>query len=416
MGACGDANALLAEIAEVGCDPERGGYTRPVFSPAELRLRTWFTTHATERGLDVETDRNGIMWAWWDPTPAHGEPAAEPGRRCDAIVTGSHLDSVPGGGNLDGPLGVASALAAVDLLRYRGVQPVRPLGIAVFPEEEGSRFGVACLGSRLLAGILDPEEVRGTTDDTGRTFAEVCADIGFDPDRIGADPARIASISAFVELHVEQGRGLADLGRPVALAGAILAHGRWHLRIEGRGDHAGATRMADRHDPVVVASAVIQSVRRHATGERDARGTVGRIKVVPGGTNVIASAVDLWIDVRHRAEEVVQRIVDEVRDDAIRAAEAEGCTVALTEQSFSPTVDFDANLRGAMQAVLPDAPVLDTGAGHDAGVLASVIPTGMLFVRNPTGASHTPAEHAEPADIAAGVEALTGVLAHLLTR
>lgn len=413
MPACGDANALLAEIDQVGLDPERGGYTRPVFSQAELRLRTWFTTHATQRGLDVETDSNGIIWAWWDPSPAGG---ARPAERREAVVTGSHLDSVPGGGNLDGPLGVASALAAIDLLRFRGVQPVRPLGVAVFPEEEGSRFGVACLGSRLLTGVVTPESVRELADENGRTFVNVCSEIGFDPTGIGPDPSRLAAISAFVELHVEQGRGLVDLGHPVALAGAIIAHGRWHLRMEGRGDHAGATRMADRHDPVVVASAVIQSVRRHTLAVPDARGTVGRLKVIPGGTNVIASSVDLWIDVRHRSEATVRSIVAAVMADVTCAADAEGCTVTLTEQSFSPTVDFDPQLRDSMQAVLRDAPVLDTGAGHDAGVLASVIPTGMLFVRNPTGASHTPAESIDPADVTAGVEALADVLAHLLTR
>lgn len=408
-----DANQLLDEIRDIGRDSERGGYTRPVFSPAELRLRSWFTTHAAQRGLDVETDRNGVMWAWWDVPGASQHSSA---RRGDAVVTGSHLDSVPGGGNLDGPLGVASALAAVDLLRARRVHPARPLAIAVFPEEEGSRFGVACLGSRLLVDAVDPARVRELTDETGSTFAEVCTEVGFDPARIGPDPERLAGISAFVELHVEQGRGLADTGHPIALAGAIIAHGRWHLRIEGRGDHAGATRMADRQDPVVVASETIRSVRRHTLAVRDARGTVGRMKVLPGGTNVIASSVDLWLDVRHRDEGAVRGIVDRIFAETARAAADEGCTVALSEHSFSPTVFFDPELRDAMQEVLPDAPALDTGAGHDAGVLAAAIPTGMLFVRNPTGASHTPDEHADPDDITAGVDALADVLEHLLTR
>lgn len=402
-----DANALLAEIEDIGADAERGGYTRPVFSAAELELRSWFQGHAEARGLSVESDGNGILWAWWD---------VEGRERSDIIVTGSHLDSVPGGGNFDGPLGVASALAAVDVLRDRGVQPVRPLAVAVFPEEEGSRFGVACLGSRLIAGAVTPERVRGLVDDSGRTYADVAASVGEDPDGIGPDPDRLSRISAFVELHIEQGRGLVDLGRSVALAGAIIAHGRWHVRIEGRGDHAGATRMVDRQDPVVVAAETIRSLRAHTLIVDDARGTVGRIKVTPGGTNVIASAVDLWLDVRHLDETAVHRIVSEVTAATTRAADAEGCTVAVTEQSFSPTVDFDAELRGRMQSVLPDAPVLDTGAGHDAGVLAAVVPTGMLFVRNLTGTSHTPTETAEPDDVTAGVDALADVLEDLLTR
>lgn len=403
-----DANALLAEIEGIGVDHERGGYSRPVFSPAELELREWFQTHAAARGLSVETDGNGILWAWWDVPDA--------GDRRGVIVTGSHLDSVPGGGNFDGPLGVASALAAVDVLRDRGIRPVRPLAVAVFPEEEGSRFGIACLGSRLLAGAVEPDRVRALTDESGRSFADAASDAGFDPSTIGADPDRLAGIAGFVELHVEQGRGLIDLDQPVALAGAIIAHGRWHVRIEGRGDHAGATRMADRQDPVVVAAETIRSLRVHTLVVDDARGTVGRVKVTPGGTNVIASSVDLWMDVRHHSEEAVRRIVSEVTAGTERAADAEGCVVTVTEQSFSPTVSFDSGLRDRMQSVLPDAPVLDTGAGHDAGVLAAVIPTGMLFVRNPTGASHTPAESAGPEDVTAGVDALADVLAHLLTR
>ncbi|MBD7957742.1 allantoate amidohydrolase [Microbacterium sp. Sa4CUA7] len=407
-----DGNALLAEIAGIGVDPFTGGYLRPVFSPAELELRAWFVSCAEERGLDVETDGNGIVWAWWD-LPADAAAARD---RSGAILTGSHLDSVPGGGNFDGPLGVVSALAAIDVLRSRGVRPRRPLAIAVFPEEEGSRFGLACLGSRLLSGAADPVAVRGLSDATGRTYAEVSAEAGLDPALIGPDLERLARIAAFIELHVEQGRGLVDLDRPVALAGGIIAHGRWRIRIDGRGDHAGATRMADRQDPVVVAAEAVRSLRAHTLVVDDARGTIGRIEVVPGGTNVIASSAEIWMDVRHRSEDAVRRIVDEVTAATQRAADAEGCTITVTEQSFSPTVEFDGALRAQLQSILPEAPVLDTGAGHDAGILAASVPTAMLFVRNPTGASHTPAETAEPEDVDAGVTALADVLGHLLTH
>lgn len=138
---------LMSDIAALGTDPIRGGYTRPVYSTAELDLRSWFIDQATQRGLAVETDRNGAIWAWWDISGSN---------RNNALVTGSHLDSVPGGGPFDGPLGVASALVAVDILRARGTNPTRPLAVVVFPEEEGSRFGVACLGSRLMTGAIDP--------------------------------------------------------------------------------------------------------------------------------------------------------------------------------------------------------------------------------------------------------------------
>lgn len=398
-----DANALLAEIAGIGCDEVRGGYSRPVFGPAELRLRDWFAGHAKALGLDVHTDSNGVIWAWWDT-----------GDRADAVVTGSHLDSVPGGGNFDGPLGVASGLAAVARLQEAGFRPARPIAVTVWPEEEGSRFGLACLGSRLATGAADPDTVRALSDDSGASFARAAAESGvLDPATIGPDLAALARIGAFVELHVEQGRGLADLDQPVALGGAILAHGRWHVTLTGTGDHAGSTRMADRHDPVFVAAGLIRAVRCQAAAVPEARATVGRLQVTPGGTNVIASRVDAWLDVRHRDDATVRGIVSAIEAAAGQAARAEGCTVTVAEESFSPAVDFDAGLRARLQSVLPDAPVLDTGAGHDAGVLAAAVPTAMLFVRNPTGTSHAPAESARPVDVEAGVAALTRVLTAL---
>lgn len=399
---------LMAEIAGTGADSARGGYTRPVFSAAELDLRTWFTEQAGRRGLAVETDNNGIIWAWWDVPGAAG-----PGARDNAVVTGSHLDSVPGGGPFDGPLGVASALVAVDILRGRGHTPVRPLAIAVFPEEEGSRFGVACLGSRLLAGAIDPGRARRLRDPEGNTFADVAAANGQDPGLIGPDPAALARIGQFVELHVEQGRGLIDLGRPVAVGSSILGHGRWRLRLTGQGNHAGTTLIEDRRDPMVAAAACISAVRAVALRHRNVRATVGRIVPVPGGTNVIASAVDLWIDVRHPDDSVTAAAVADIHQEARIAAAGEGCGLDLVEESLSPTTHFDAGLRDTLGALLPGAPVLDTGAGHDAGVLAARVPTAMLFVRNPTGVSHSPEEHVEDHDAEAGAVALADVLAGL---
>ncbi|MFW6775862.1 allantoate amidohydrolase [Nocardioides sp. CPCC 205120] len=397
---------LLAEVADVGRDATRGGYSRFVYDHAELTLREWFTEQAERRSMEVETDRNGALWAW-----RHGSGGSvAPG----AVVTGSHLDSVPGGGAYDGPLGVASALAAVDLLDARGVRPARPLAVVAFPEEEGARFGVACLGSRLLAGAIDPDRARGLRDAEGRTFAEVAAAAGLDVAHVGPDPARLAGIGAFVELHVEQGRGLADLDRPVAVASSVLGHGRWRLVVEGEGNHAGTTLMADRRDPLVAAAAVVLAVREVARRYDDARATVGRLQPVPGGTNVIASRVDLWLDARHPDDAVTAALVADVRRRAQELAAAEGCTVSLVEESYGGTVHFDAALRDRLLGVLPGAPVLATGAGHDAGVLASAVPTAMLFTRNPTGVSHSPHEHVEDADAEAGAVALADVLTDLL--
>ncbi|MEZ0491690.1 allantoate amidohydrolase [Kineococcus sp. TBRC 1896] len=397
---------LLAATVDTGRDRARGGYSRPVFSAAERELLEWYLAELRARGLEGTTDRNGVVWAWWNPAglPLEG-----------AVVTGSHLDSVPGGGAFDGPLGVVSALRALDLLRERGVDPARPLGLAVFPEEEGSRFGVACLGSRLLTGAVTPGRALALTDPDGNTFADVARGAGLDPAGFGRDDEALARIGCFVELHVEQGRGLVDLGAPVAVATSVIGHGRWRFTVRGEGNHAGTTLLADRRDPLLVAALVVAAARDVAAANPGTRATVGRLDPVPGGTNVIASRVDLWLDVRHPEDVVTAAVVAEVSRRAARLAAAEGCAVEVREESLSPTVDFDGALSRRLSGVLPTAPLLATGAGHDAGVLAGRVPTAMLFTRNPTGVSHAPGEFCTDEDAEAGSVALADVLADLLT-
>lgn len=395
-------NQLLDSIKDVGRDAVRGGYSRAVYSTPELDLRQWFVEQARQRGLGVETDRNGIIWAWW------GKP------QDGALVTGSHLDSVPGGGAFDGPLGVASALAAVDILKSRDTAPGRSLAITVFPEEEGSRFGVACLGSRLLTGAIAVDKALNLRDADGDTFADVARVNGLDPRHVGPDPEALARIGQFVELHVEQGKGLGQSGPAIAVGSSILGHGRWKLSVGGQGNHAGTTLMADRADPMVAAAQIVLAVRNTAAKQPDARATVGRLTPVPGGTNVIASRVDLWLDARHPDDAVTAQLIESIYGAAQEIAAGEGCTVTLTEESYSDTVHFDAGLSRRIEGLLPGAPVLATGAGHDAGVLAGHVPSAMLFVRNPSGISHSPEEYVADEDASAGAVALADVLEGLL--
>ncbi|WP_026449237.1 allantoate amidohydrolase [Actinopolyspora mortivallis] len=390
-------NELLADIADVGLVPGRGGYHRHVFDRAETELREWFVGQAGARGLDVRTDGNGNIWAWWP----------EPGD--DAVVTGSHLDSVPGGGAYDGPLGVASALSAVDMLRAEGFRPGRPLAVVVFAEEEGGRFGVPCLGSRLACGSVDPQRALGLRDETGTTLAEAMRAAGADPELAGPDRVNLPRVGRFVELHVEQGRGLVEHGSAVGVASTILGHGRWRFGFTGQGNHAGATPMDDRRDPMIPAARLVTEARAVARRFPDARATVGRLRPSPGGTNVIAGSVDVWLDARAHEDADTRALVEELSARAREVAAEEGCTVRVTEESYSDTVRFDPEVRDELATVL-DAPTLPTGAGHDAGTLAAHVPTGMLFVRNPTGVSHAPQEHAEAADCTAGAEALARVL------
>ena len=383
---------MWADLAPVGRDTTTGGYRRYAWTGTDAVLREWFRGEAERRRMDVVPDRAGNLWAW----------TADPDAQGPGLVVGSHLDSVPDGGAFDGPLGVVSAFAALDELTARGWSPGSPVAVACFADEEGARFGVACAGSRLLTGALDADRARALTDDDGTTMAEAMAAAGHDPRGLGRDDETLRRVGTFLELHVEQGRGLVELSSTVGVASSIWPHGRWRLDLRGRADHAGTTRLADRDDPMLALAAAIQEAR-DAAGRHGALATVGKLRVSPNGVNAIASEVTAWLDARGPREDDVRAVVDEV-------GAAAGATPV--EESWTPSTGFDPGLRDRLTAVLAGAdgtpaPVLPTGAGHDAGILSAAgIPTGMLFVRNPTGVSHSPAEHAEPADCHAGVAAL----------
>jgi N-carbamoyl-L-amino-acid hydrolase len=235
-------------------------------------------------------------------------------------------------------------------------------------------------------------------------MAEAMSSAGHDPAQVGPDREVLRRVGTFVELHVEQGRGLVDLGRPVAVGSAIWPHGRWRLDLDGEANHAGTTLLADRRDPMLDLAAVITAARAQAQA-RGCVATVGKVRVEPNGVNAIPSRVTAWLDARGPDEAEVRRVAGEVAA-AVRADPA--------EESFTAETAFDGALTARLAALLDDAPVLATGAGHDAGILAATgVPTAMLFVRNPTGVSHSPAEHAERDDCLAGVDALTRVVADL---
>jgi beta-ureidopropionase / N-carbamoyl-L-amino-acid hydrolase len=392
--------AMLDELAPIGRDPATGGYRRFGWTAAELACREWFSGQAAARGMSCEADGNGNLWAWW------GDPAE------GAVVTGSHLDSVPDGGAFDGPLGVVSAFCAVDELRARGIRPARPLAVVAFAEEEGSRFGVACLGTRLLTGAIDPALALARTDSAGTSLAAAMRAAGADPAGVGPDPVRLSQISAFVELHIEQGRWLAEVGAPVGLASGIWPHGRWRYRFAGQANHAGTTRLADRRDPMLTFANTVLAARKKAR-QAGALATFGRVSAGPNATNAVAGTVDGWLDARAPDRDTLDGLVAAVERAAAERGQRDGVQVAVTAESVSPGVTFDPRLRQGLQAALGGLPELATGAGHDAGVLAGHLPAAMLFVRNPTGVSHSPFEHADDADCAAGVLALADALAAL---
>jgi N-carbamoyl-L-amino-acid hydrolase len=398
-----DFDRMWADLAPLGRHPGTGGYRRFAWTREDAELREWFAGEATARGLDVVEDRAGNLWAWW----------GDPDRDGPGVVLGSHLDSVPDGGAFDGPLGVVSALAAVDALRARGFRPARPLAVAVFGDEEGARFGVACAGSRLLTGAMTPDRARGLTDGDGVSMAEALTRAGRDPGHLGRDEETLRRVGVFVELHVEQGRGLDQLDRAVAVGTGIWPHGRWRIDLPGEANHAGTTALDDRHDPMVTFASVVLAARG-AAAWHDALATCGKVAVVPNGVNAVPSLVTAWLDARAPRADAARAVVEEVAG----VVEVHGGTV--TEESWTDRTTFDAPLAARLATLLGSpgspAPRLATGAGHDAGILAAAgVPTAMLFVRNPTGVSHAPTEHAERSDCHAGVVALADVAADLST-
>jgi beta-ureidopropionase / N-carbamoyl-L-amino-acid hydrolase len=389
--------SLLSELSRVGV-AQTGGFTRMAWTAADSQCREWFVQSAAARGLDVEVDRNGNLWAW-----SHQHL---PG---NALVVGSHLDSVPNGGAFDGPLGIASAFAALDLLHDVGFNATRPFAIVAFADEEGSRFGVACAGSRLLTGSLDPDRFRALTDNEGVTAADAMLAAGLEAGSVGADAERLARIGEYLELHIEQGHLPTSAGvdgltpdAPLGLATEIWPHGRWRVDLLGQQNHAGTTRLADRRDPMLALAGVILEVRRAAEAN-GVLATVGKVRVSPGAVNAIAGTASAWIDARGDAEASVRAAIAELQHDSDLLAIEESWTSATVFDE-----QFTESLAGAIGGELPRLP---SGAGHDAGVLARAgIPSAMILVRNPSGISHAPEEFAEDDDVERGVVALAAAI------
>ncbi len=390
-----DFERMWSDLAPIGRSAESGGYFRQPFASAERELDAWFTEQAAARGLRVETDEIGNVVAWWD--------AADAG---PGVLTGSHLDSVLDGGAYDGPLGVVSALAAVDALRERGFVPARPIGVSVFVEEEGSRFGLACLGSRLATGAVTWEKARELRDRDGVAFGDVVA---------GGSSALLDGVGTFVELHVEQGRDLVDRGAAVGVASEIWPHGRYRFDFTGEANHAGTTRMEDRVDPMLTYAMTALAANKQArlAGQR---ATFGRVEVAPNGTNAVPSRVTAWLDARCSSDDALAELVAVVTRQGEERAERDGTSLSVTAESVSGSVAFSTDLARTIAAdhEVGDWPIIPTAAGHDAGILSAAgIPTAMLFVRNPTGVSHSPAESASMPDCHVGVAALAETLERL---
>jgi len=392
--------ALWRSLSAIGRAGD-GGYLRSAWSDADLACREWFVEEALDRELGVERDRNGNLYAWWGDRAATG-----------AVLTGGHLDSVPHGGGYEGALGVVAALLAVDLLRERGVTPARPVGIAVFADGTGARFGEPCLGVRLLTGALDPAAALRLRDRDRVGLAETLDRAGGTADGVGPDPQRLARIGGYVELAIEQGHHLSERDAPVGIGTGVWPRGRWRLECSGPGVRAATTPMAERHDPMLTLAFAVLAANKEAR-LRGGYATVGRVAADPGVTTAVASHATAWLDARAPGEEALAALVDAVTAKITDRAARDATRVQVTVESRTPRVTFDHRLLDSLAATLPGAPAIGTPGTHAAGEFAPRVPAAMLFVRNATGIAGGPGERASDADCAAGVTALADALAAL---
>ena len=332
-----------------------------------------------------------------------------------AILVGSHLDSVPQGGRFDGALGVLCAVEAIDALLDDGVRFRRPVEVIGWCDEEGARFGIGLFGSCAAFGRL-PENAAARADRDGITIAAALRSLGESGDPTQAR-RREGDAAAYLELHIEQGPRLERAGLPLAVVSTIVGifHGR--VTVRGRQDHAGATAMGERKDALVAAAEMVVALERIARAVPDAVGTVGELVPVPGAKNVIPGEVTFSLDIRAPREEDLERILRDLRAELRRIGDARGVTSSIDVLARVPVAPLDVPLRDlllrSVKAVGVAAPLLASGAGHDAqNPQLAGIPTGMIFVRS-TGGSHTPLESCDVADAALGAQALAGALREL---
>lgn len=379
----------FAELADIG--RTETGWNRVAWTPLEVEAQEWFRGVAEAIGLEVRKDGAGNMWA---ATPGAGDGPY--------VCAGSHVDTQPDGGAYDGALGVVCALEAVAAILESGEPRSRPLAVISFVDEEGARFRNSCFGSLAVTGRLDIDAVLGAMGDAPRIH-------GVTRDSLLASRAELSRIASFLEVHVEQGKALIDRGQAVGVADVLAPRSRYRAVFEGESNHAGTTPMPGRRDALVEAARFVLAVDAAARARPDAVATVGRVEVSPGSTNSIPGRVACTLDTRALAIETV--------DDLAADLQGRFPDARITQESRNTGARFDPGLRAAVHASAQEAKVpagdLPSFAGHDAGILAPHLPAAMIFVRNPTGASHTPAESASDDDCVAAAQVLAGALAQL---
>jgi allantoate deiminase len=378
---------------------------RLAWSEEHRRSLDWFAGRLESAGLSAELDAAGNLIGRW-------ETGAGP-----AVLLGSHLDTGPDNGRYDGSLGVLGALAAVELLQSRGVEPRRPVWIASFMDEEGVRFGASMMGSRAFTGD-DVSPILGLRDADGVSIAEAMRAWDLDPERVGEAKA-IDAVGTYLELHIEQGPQLeaagVDIGVVTGIAGMLQAR----ARLTGEANHAGTTPMGMRRDALMGAAAAALALREEALAFGEATLTVGSLKVEPGAFTVIPHTAELTVDFRCGPSEDFTRLRPLVARTVERVAAGERLEASVEFTDMDPPVALDPalieELERSARAEGAGSRRMASGAGHDAMLIANHVPTGMVFVPSRGGISHSPDEFTEPEHCDLGVRVLARTLEALVS-
>lgn len=406
----------LATITSIEQPAEGTAVTRIVFSPDDLRARAWLKDLATAEGFTIREDAVGntfIRWPGTDPT-------------LPAVATGSHTDAIPHAGMYDGTVGVLGGLEALRALKRSGLQPRRSIELVMFTSEEPTRFGIGCIGSRLLSGTLDPtrtDTLREANEpaDTARTLAEIREAAGF-KGTLASTVLPPNYYHAWIELHIEQGPLLEREQIPLGIVTSIAAPASYRFTITGLGGHAGALLMPDRRDALCAAAELILSIERHtlATNAIDTVATVGTCDVHPGAVNSVPSRVTLQLDIRDtnptRRESVMQAVradIEELRNRRKVTITEELINADAPAQSSPHIIETLEQICAAES--IPYKKMVSR-AYHDSLFMARIAPIAMLFIPCRNGVSHRPDEYAAPDDIARGTHILAAALAKLASE
>jgi hydantoinase/carbamoylase family amidase len=395
----GSVAASLDELAKIGAGSD-GGVTRVAWSPELFAAYEWIGDRMRSIGLEVEVDAAGNLIGRWQV--GSGRP----------VLVGSHLDTVPSGGRLDGVLGVVAAVHAVKLLQDEGFEPERPVWVVAFMDEEGTRFNAALFGSRAFTGE-DLTNLGARVDAAGTTLRDALGERGHELD-LTHEASRIGEVGAYLELHIEQGPVLEAEGVQIGVVTSIVGLRGYRVRLRGQANHAGTTPMRLRRDAFAGAARIALELREHARARENVTANVGKVAVAPGGANVVPGLADFTIDVRAATAQGVAELEHVVEESVARIAREEGLEAEL-EQIFSlEPLELDPQLVDAVERAAAaegaSSRRIASGAGHDAMVIGRHVPAAMIFVPSRGGISHSPEEYSSPSEVELGMRVLAATL------